>query len=130
MALRTGSERGFTLLEVLVVLAIVAVATLIVAPRFVVREGPSLREAARASAVELRRVRDAAVARRRIEPVDPVLVRARTGFRGSVAIPGEGLLLFFPDGGSTGGALVLEDRGERMAVTVDWLTGQVALRDG
>jgi general secretion pathway protein H len=44
-----------------------------------------------------------------------------------------GAILFFPDGSSTGGGVRLEParlRGEKIVVSVDWLTGRVALEEG
>jgi general secretion pathway protein H len=46
---------------------------------------------------------------------------------------GRGAILFFPDGSSTGGGVRLEParrQGETIIVSVDWLTGQVAIEDG
>jgi hypothetical protein len=44
-----------------------------------------------------------------------------------------GAILFFPDGSSTGGGVRLEParlQGETIVVSVDWLTGRVALEEG
>jgi general secretion pathway protein H len=44
-----------------------------------------------------------------------------------------GAILFFPDGSSTGGGVRLEParlQGDTIVVSVDWLTGRVAIEDG
>jgi general secretion pathway protein H len=37
----------------------------------------------------------------------------------------DGRIVFEPDGSASGGTVVLDDGGRRLAVTADWLTGQV-----
>ncbi len=41
-----------------------------------------------------------------------------------------GGLVFAPDGTSSGGRVLLAGAGERVAVTVDWLTGRVEINGG
>ncbi len=110
---RAGSaERGFTLLEILVVLTIVALVAMIVAPRFHAMDGPSIRMAAQAVADQLRVVRENAIDGARIETVDLEGLRARIGFRGTISLDGDSRLVFFPDGSATEARIVLAtDRG-------------------
>ena len=40
-----------------------------------------------------------------------------------------GQIRFFPDGSSTGGRITLTMQAQQAQVTVDWLTGQIAIAD-
>lgn len=42
---------------------------------------------------------------------------------------GTGRIRFFPDGSSTGGRVTLEGGGQKRAVDVSWLTGEVRIRE-
>ena len=50
-----------------------------------------------------------------------------TGAREAQARAGEGAILFFPDGGSTGGRVTLASGRAAWSVDVGWLTGEVRL---
>ncbi len=129
---RAGSNSaGFTLLEILVVLTIMALVALIVAPRFHATDGPSIRVAARAVAEQLRVLRASAIDHATIETVDLDAMRARIGFRGTLSLDGDGKLLFFPDGSATEARIVLAtEQGEKLPLIVDWLTGSVRAAPG
>jgi general secretion pathway protein H len=145
---RLGAQRGFTLLELLVVLAIVGV-VLVLVPGFLLRGQPGLdvEAAARAIAGALRETRADAMQHNREQlfalDVEERLFRAGTG-RAPVQIDraievtfqtarqeqvGEtiGQIRFFPDGSSTGGRIGLSRDGRHTAVSIDWLTGLVAV---
>src|SRR5919106_1713901 len=115
----TGGSRGFTLLELIVVLVIVGLVLALV-PGLMLRTQPGLdvEVAARAVADGLRRTRSQAMLTNREEvfsvDVEQGLFRA-------------GRDRFFPDGGSTGGAIDLALDGQHSRVSVDWLTGQVEI---
>jgi general secretion pathway protein H len=139
------AERGFTLVELMVVLALLALAYGLAAPAFTrAVAGSELRGAARELALALNRARADAVVGggpRRLT-VDGLAGTYGTGLARhaipfgmtiSAAVP-EALrstahvaaIDFFPDGGSTGGRVTLTTReGARAAVAVDWLTGRV-----
>lgn len=121
-AARRADDRGFTLLEMLAVLAIAALAWLLVAPAL--PDGlfrSELERSAAALAAELREARARAVAERREIAVD---VR-RAGLAATSAEPG--VVRFFPEGGATAASLALRV-GERSArIDVDWLTGRISL---
>jgi general secretion pathway protein H len=139
--------RGFTLLELLLVLAIIAVAMLLgagVLGRGM--DGLRLRSAANGIAAQLRFTRAQALAtgepqRFTIDPAahawqapkdrhGDVPARAAivfTGAREAQPAEGQGAIVFFPDGASTGGRVRLQQGAAAWQVDVAWLTGQVAV---
>lgn len=146
---RSGS-RGFTLLEVLLVLVVLTLAAALSLPALVKPAGTELRTAAGSVAAGLRRAREAAVNRQ--APATLTLdVQARrfsvSGDEGARQLPsavelslftaraeieddGRGRIRFFPDGSSTGGRVTLARGERRYVVDVDWLTGRVRVRAG
>jgi general secretion pathway protein H len=140
---------GFTLLEMLVVLAIVGFSLVLVASyRPPWSRGLEIDAAAAKLAAELRLVRSEAIAANR--PAAFELDLAQRRYRGGSSPPrslpagmalelltvaGErqsgtaGRIRFYPDGSATGGRIVLVDEARRVAVGVDWLTGRVSVAD-
>lgn len=138
--------RAFSLLELLVVLAILALASTIMIPAFTGSSGAELKAAASELASGLRYARSQALTHgdavtlrldvngRRFEvsgsdvwrdlpsSVDLSLYTARTELLdGNTAA-----IRFFPDGSSTGGRItVTGSNGQARYVDVDWLTGRV-----
>lgn len=147
----TGASRGFTLLELIVVLVIVGLVLALV-PGLMLRSQPGLdvEVAARAVADGLRRTRSQAMLANREEvfslDVEQGLFRAgrdqplrqldRAIELQLLTAAAEridaasGRIRFFSDGGSTGGAIDLALGGQHSRVSVDWLTGQVAIERG
>jgi general secretion pathway protein H len=141
------NQRGFTLLELLVVLAIIGFVVALV-PGFVLRSQPQLdvEVAARAIAQGLREARSEAVVRNRSQafaldvearvfrageqtPVridDGIALSFRTA-RSQLLGEGVGQIRFFPDGSSTGGLIRLVQGNARADVRSDWLTGLVTV---
>lgn len=153
MTVRPGDalpRNGFTLLEIVVVIAIVGV-LLAAVPGFMFRDQSGLRleTAVRTVADGLRRTRSEAVRRNRVQVfmVDVASRRFRAGgerpltqldrslelglatARSELIDEGTGSIRFFPDGSSTGGRVALASGDRYAEVTVDWLTGLVAIDD-
>lgn len=145
-------SRGFTLLELLVVLAIMGLLLGLASPRFHnIVPGFELQSSARELAAALRETRGQALERG--DPAVLVLDLAgrRYGLGGgsqSKELPRDIVLeamtaaediseetrrarfRFFPDGSATGGRITLS-RGERQyRIDIDWLTGRVEILDG
>ena len=145
-----SDERGVTLLELLIVIALIALVTGLVIPMF---GGPvstsELRASARQLAAGLRLARSEAVSERR----ETFLVLDVAGKRFKVdrdpqehKLPARvelklftaqndlvsdsvGAIRFYPDGGSNGGRITLAAGERKFEVDVDWLTGRVAILD-
>jgi general secretion pathway protein H len=143
-------QHGVTLLELLIVIALMAVVAGIVIPMF---GGPvptsELRASARQLAAGLRLARSEAVSERR----ETFLLLDVAGKRFKVdrdaqvhALPSRielklftaqndlvsetvGSIRFFPDGGSNGGRITVAAGSRKFDVDVDWLTGRVAILD-
>jgi general secretion pathway protein H len=138
------STAGFTLVELLVFIAIVAVGVAIAIP-LITRpsERLGLASAARDVTAALRLTRSAAI--KRNTELALVIDTERRSYQSSAVgegrfpadidvlmkvadseqvSPSRGGFRFFPDGSSTGGELTLSLRGRRAKVCVHWLTGQ------
>jgi general secretion pathway protein H len=134
---------GFTLLELLLVLAILSVIAAISAPLLTApSDNVRLRSAGEQMVAALSLARAGAIARngvtvividaeRRaihrgglVEPFAPdILVRLTIAESERVSAT-RGGFRFFPDGSSTGGDIVLSLRGRELRLCVDWLTGK------
>lgn len=145
-----GRDAGFSLLEMLVVLAIMALVLSGAPPLFESLQAFRLKSAAAALVDNLREWHELAVRQgTTVEVVFDLPARAYAGpgsvkhllppvvdalgFQGR-AIVGQALapsiarLRFFPDGSSSGGALSLRHSHYAQRIVVEWLTGRV-LRD-
>lgn len=136
---------GFTLLEVVLVLAIVALASLLAAAAIGGgTDGMRLRSAAKEVAAQLRFTRAQALAtgepqRFTIDPaahawtapkerggeLSPKLSIVFTGAREVQPADDIGAIVFFPDGASTGGRVRMAIGEAAWQVDVAWLTGEV-----
>ncbi|HLZ67811.1 MAG TPA: GspH/FimT family pseudopilin [Aliidongia sp.] len=141
------SERGFTLIEMIVVLAILSLVLVMVAAR-----GPlglhtlTARAAANELASGFRQARARAVADNRpvAVSIDLAAHNWRIGADRPTALPrdlniavltvaGQTVggttadIRFLPDGSSTGGRVELKDGRRRMRIGIDWLNGRVSV---
>jgi general secretion pathway protein H len=139
---------GFSLLEMLLVLAIIALASGLAAIAVTGGlDGIRLRASAKEIAAQLRYTRAQALATGRaqrfvIDPhahtwqapkahhgtVPPKLGILFIGARETQPAAGVGAIVFFPDGASTGGRVQLQARRAAWNVDVAWLTGEVRLQ--
>ena len=142
-------EQGFTLLELILALGIMALGVAVVFPFFnASRAGYQLRAAAYEIASQLREARAAAQARN----VDQAFMidvgnrrmwieghDARRSLSARLAVDVEVPIAeqlaanlvrvrFFADGGASGGNFLLRDGGRQAIVTVNWLTGDVRVQ--
>lgn len=140
---------GFTLVELLVVLAVIAFIFTIIPPLFDRGlSGASLKAAARGIAGALRQARSEAITRNReiTFTIDVEGHRYGVGNLVGGAIPKDaeislftaqseridattGNIRFFPNGGSTGGRVSIVHDQRQYHVSIDWLTGQVSVAD-
>jgi general secretion pathway protein H len=144
------SERGFTLVEILVVLAILGLALGLVAMRGAPgHRGLTFEGAATSVVGALREARSEAIIAGR--PVRFVLDTAARAWRIDDGAPnvlpagidiavntitGEtsdqrvAAFRFAPDGSATGGAIVFSQGGQTVRIDIDWLTGKVGVAHG
>jgi general secretion pathway protein H len=144
------SAPGFTLLELLIVLVLMAMVTAFVFPMF---GGPvstsELRASARSLAAGLRLARSEALSQRREtfltldvsgrrfrvdrDPHEHTLPRRveLKLFTAQNDLVGDsvGAIRFYPDGGSNGGRITVASGTRKFDVDVDWLTGRVTILD-
>lgn len=141
---------GFTLIEILVVVSLVAGLTVILMMSMNGgMDGLRLRSEAKTIASELRRARSTAIstgtvqsfrivpeartwsgAKGRTGEIPKSLDVSFTGVRQVLERNGEGVILFFEDGASTGGRVQLKHARAVWNVDVAWLTGEVSLHRG
>jgi general secretion pathway protein H len=149
----TGEQefvRGFTLLELVVVLIVMALVAVVAAPPLMGRIGSvQARTAARDVATALRQTRSDAIGAN-VDLAFAVDIDAHTyAIEGraphrlppDLAIslftaeaerlgPTAGAIRFFPDGSSTGGEITLAGPAGTAVVRVEWLTGQIRIDEG
>jgi general secretion pathway protein H len=128
---RAGSaDAGFTLLELLLVLAIMGLLIAVAAPRFQAASTPSLATRAALLASSFRVARQRAVLSGRPERVAIAAPLDSDEAEGE-APPSDASaeLVFFPDGSSTGGRILLEEERRLIALEVDPLTGAVRVAE-
>lgn len=134
-------EAGFTVIELIVVLALLAFAYALVAPSVAgLLDGPRFDGAVREVIIALREARATAITKSR--SVEFMVAGDRRSWRsnghaGTVA-DGVNLILegraaspeivFFPDGSSTGGLVSLTSGARTRVVAVDWVSGRITER--
>lgn len=147
LKLDKSDTSGFTLVEMLVVLAILGLLVMVALPSVRSRDGADLRAIGQALMADLRLLRDEAIRRNARTTFVPLAngyalrpSGRTTGLPAHVALTFEvgrpGLLLdgkdlidFFPDGTSSGGVLTLRRGGSGAHVLVEGLNGRVRLHE-
>jgi general secretion pathway protein H len=142
-----AAEAGFTLIEILVVLVILALTVTLLVARGPARNAGLEARAAASEVVQTLRIgRSRAIAEDRPVAVmldlpshrlalDGVLRAALPGWIPLAARMADGteprraVFDFAPDGSATGGIVALGKPGRRVLVSVDWLTGRVDIAD-
>lgn len=141
-------HRGFTLLEILLVVVLIAAVTAMAA--YAMNSGlpgAQLRGAARELAAQLRYTRAQAIAtgqsqvftldarsrqwqapQHRTGALPKGIEVVATGARVEQSHPDEVSVRFFPEGAATGGRFVLRRDDAAWQVDIEWLTGQVSLK--
>jgi general secretion pathway protein H len=138
---RTGADGGYTLVELLVVLAVIGLIILSV-PTLLTAARPALqaKAAARLMAEDMSAARQAAV----LHGVETGIVLNAAAGRYAM-VPGgvvrnlpKGVImafrstdgnaiLFYPDGSSTGGIVLVGDAGHQHRIIAHWLSGRISL---
>lgn len=148
-AMTLRPARGFTLIEILAVVALIAVAMMLAA--VTMGDGLSgmrVKAASRDLVAALRYTRGQAIVKREAMAlaIDVNARRYRAPGRKWVELPrnmtmklltartemedeGIGRIRFFPDGASTGGHIELEMRQAIWRIEINWLTGEVVVLD-
>lgn len=119
------TERGFTLLEMLITIAVMGLMMLLIA--YYGQPHSHRLEAERAAqrvAALMRQDRGLAIATG--QPVRFTLPPLPGWLSITAQIPKNGLV-FEPDGSSSGGAILLASLGMRSLVSADWLTGRISV---
>lgn len=149
-AARPARHAGFTLIEILAVVALIALAVTIVSVSVGSGlSGARVKAASRDLVAALRHTRGQAIVKREQQAlrIDVEQRRYRAPGKDWVDLPkdmtmklftarseleeeGVGRIRFFPDGSSTGGHVDLLHGETTWRVEVVWLTGDIAVRDG
>jgi general secretion pathway protein H len=143
-------DSGLSLIEMLVILAILSTVVVVSVSSFYrPAENDRLRPLAAEIAAQLRTLRSVAINRNRdqafvlnsndrtyafeslkvVRTVPAAISINLTTARQQVRSVDDARMVFFPDGTSTGGRLVLSQEKRQIVVDIDWLTGTVAIED-
>jgi general secretion pathway protein H len=145
--LLVGNNKGFTLIEMILVLVIAGLLLAAVGPRIAAGIGGiEFHAAAREIASALRATRAKAVAERREAALTVYIAEHAydidAGKRYSIAEDigisvytvaeqvldsDRGAIVFYPDGSASGGRITLEYRGQKRLIDINWLTGLVEI---
>jgi general secretion pathway protein H len=140
-----GRQRGFTLVEILIVLGLMALVSAMLVPLLAPSPARTLQTSSSELAQHLRETRRAALSQRRFRSLaidteqrrfqvddgerwralpDGMTVEVTTA-RSLLDSASVGRIAFNPDGSSSGGRIVLALDGHARRIDVEWLTGKV-----
>ncbi len=143
-------QRGFTLLELMIVLVIAAIMMAVVPPMISsALPGAELKASARKVAAGLRYARNRSLTsdeettlmldletkqfnvsgKKKTFQIHKDLELTLLTAESEMVAENKGAIRFFPDGGSTGGRISLSTDKRKYAVDVDWLTGKVRIME-
>ncbi len=135
------ADAGFSVLEILVVVTVLGLVSLAVRPSLALGTGgPSLQQSGRLLLASLREARALArtgapasvridVEGKRLVAADATVRRLAPDAAITVTVvrqaarAGQGAVVFYPDGSSTGGRILLQGASGSLEVVVDWATG-------
>jgi general secretion pathway protein H len=133
-------ERGFSLIEMIIAVALLATLTGLAAVSFApASDRLRLRAEAREIVDLLHGQRTVAITSGRpttvlLDPAesrlfygDPALVRLLPPTLRMAATEDLRRIVFYPEGGASGGHVVIHDQHRRLDITIDWLTGRITL---
>ena len=123
-------EAGFTLLELLVCLVLMAAIAAFALPRFAGERSLTFERHAQAVAADLARLREAAIGTGEVRRASATALAAvlPEGVSLGTAEPPE--IVFFPNGMANGAVWRLVAEGQVFDLGVDWLTGEITLDAG
>lgn len=148
--IRAARDEGFTLVEMLVVLGLVALLLMVSLPYSTTSgEARKLDAAAQIIAAKLRETQALSLSGNRersltLDIGEGVLVQTDPGrtfelpkgialsivTSDNEVLDDAGAFRFFPDGGSTGGKIILTNGGNRREIAINWLTGGIVVSSG
>ncbi|MEO8133171.1 MAG: GspH/FimT family pseudopilin [Betaproteobacteria bacterium] len=149
VAAQRFAHGGFSILELLLVLVILALAYQLASPVIGNIGGGDLKSSARTIAVALKRARNTAIAGRQETPLtfnleartltlasEPKPVQLPAKFELQLYTVEQELasekvasIRFYPDGSSTGGRVTIAQGERKFEIDVDWLTGRVHISE-
>lgn len=134
-------EHGYSLLELLIVLAVLALAAVVTVPEFTGSRGAAMRRSSERAVIEVARqlrieaIGTNSVAWIEVEPGGRSLLTSSgrrlvlpSGITIAPILPAQSRLHFYPDGQSNGTSWRLTSGRTTTVMTIDWLTGRIQMR--
>lgn len=122
-----AGEAGFTLLELLVCLVLVAAIAAFALPRFAGERPPTFERQLQAIAADLARLREAAIGTGEVQRVAAGALAAGLPAGLGLAATEPAEIVFFPNGMANGAVWRVEGQDAAADLVVDWLTGGITI---